>query len=89
MNSKLIDLPKELSILKDTTSIQLENLKNEVTLFCNRVKKLNDQIKNADEFQSTILDEFMDVWVLVLTYFIWCFKKKTQVNFFYRGHITA
>ena len=70
MNSKLIDLPKELSILKDTTSIQLENLKNEVTLFCNRVKKLNDQIKNADEFQSTSLDEFIDVRVLVLTYLI-------------------
>ena len=85
MNSKLIDLPKELSILKDTTSIQLENLKNEVTLFCNRVKKLNDQIKNADEFQSTILDEFMDVWVLVLTYFIWCFKKKLKLIFFIEG----
>ena len=54
-------MPKELEILKEVNGIQIENLKNEVSLFCNRVKKLSNQIKNVDDFQLNNLKDFIDV----------------------------
>ena len=60
-NSKLLDLPKELEILKEANGIQIENLKNEVTSFCNRVKKINNQIKNIEDFQLNNLKIFIEV----------------------------
>jgi UDP-N-acetylmuramate-alanine ligase len=48
-NSSLLELPKELSILKDITALHLDNFKNEVTSFCNRVKSLHSQIELIDD----------------------------------------
>ena len=59
--SKLIELPKELAILKEVTCIQLENFKNEVFTFCNRVRKLKQQVDNADDEQLNNLQKFMEV----------------------------
>ncbi len=61
VKSKLLDLPNELAILKDVTSLQLENFMNEVFTFCNRVKKLSQQIKSVEDDQFVNLIEFIDV----------------------------
>ena len=60
-DSKLIDLPKELVILKDVTGIQLENLKSEVTSFCLRVKKLHEQVGNVETWKLNNLKDFLEV----------------------------
>lgn len=60
-DSKLLELPNELTALKDVTAIQLENLRNEVGSFCNRVKKLNQQIENVENWQLIQLKEFIEV----------------------------
>ena len=66
MNSELIELPKELTILKDVTGIQLENLKNEISSFCNRVKKLKQHIEAVDDEQLNNLKDFIQVFILCL-----------------------
>ncbi len=58
-------MPNELSILKDVTSIQLENFKNEVITFCNRVKKISQQIKSVGDNQFSNLLEFIDVILVI------------------------
>ncbi len=59
--SQLIYLPKELSILKELAGMQMENLKNEISTFCNRVKKLNNQIMSVDDKQINNLKDFIHV----------------------------
>jgi hypothetical protein len=59
----LIELPKELEILKEVNVIQIENLKNEVNSFCSRVKKLNRQLKDLDDSQLNNLKNFIDVYI--------------------------
>ncbi len=54
-------MPNELEILKEVNGIQIENLKNEVMSFCNRVKKLNRQLKDIDDSQLNNLKSFIDV----------------------------
>jgi hypothetical protein len=61
MNSKLVELPKELCILKEVVGLQLDNFKNEVTSFSSRVKKINQQIENVDDDQLNNLKEFIEV----------------------------
>ncbi len=53
-------MPNELAILKDVTGIQFENFKNEVTTFCNRVKKLREQVSKVDDVQLNCLKEFIE-----------------------------
>ena len=48
-------------ILKDATSIQLDNFKNEITSFFNRVRKISQQIKSSNEDQLNNLILFIDV----------------------------
>lgn len=72
-------MPKELAILKDVIGIQLENLKNEFSSFFNRVKKLNQQIENVENWQLTNLKEFIQVNI---NYYV-IFKKNKSLFFFF------
>jgi hypothetical protein len=61
-NSKLVDdLPKEFMVLKDVTSIQFENFKNELATFFNRVRKLNQQVKQLNDCQLNNLKDFIEI----------------------------
>jgi hypothetical protein len=59
-NSKLVELPTELAILREVTGIQFENFKNEVGTFCARVRKLREQVSGVDDAQLNCLKEFIE-----------------------------
>lgn len=58
-NSPMCELPNELSILRETTTIHMENFKNEITTFCNRVRKLKEQFDIVDDSQLYDLKSFV------------------------------
>ncbi len=61
-DSKLFEIPQEFTLMKEITGIQLDNFKNEVKLFCNRVKNLHIQVENIDnDEQINNLKDFIQV----------------------------
>ncbi len=45
--------------MKEVSSLQLDNFKNEISSFCARVKKLSEQIEPVDDSQLKNLKEFL------------------------------
>ena len=60
INSQLLDFPNELKILKEVSTLQLENFKNEILVFCNRVRKLKTQIDLVNDQQLNNLKDFFN-----------------------------
>ena len=58
-----MDLPNELNILKEVSTIQFDNFKNEVTSFSNRITSLHNHIDDVDDdIQLNGLKEFVEVF---------------------------
>ena len=62
-------LLKEMVILKQVTSIQFESFKSEINTFCNRVKKLSQQVTSVDDSQLNNLKEFIAVIFVLQVFF--------------------
>ncbi|CAF0708285.1 unnamed protein product [Brachionus calyciflorus] len=65
--SKLLQLPDEiLPCLKDVLSIQIDNLKNDIFEFCNKVNSLYDQLNDLQIPKMDDLYEFFKMAILTL-----------------------